>query len=359
MAFDPIQEDCLRLVLAAMRREHIYPLENEPFIESCMEAFQSDPARLIVDDTDRAFHLVVQATELLDYRLPFIADDTEADQLAATAEHQLREACSLDPRNWDAQRMLAGITANTNDAYVSYLLDHRDEVLEEAVSLKERARDPWEREFAADLGVRPYLRWEAAIASRALIAGQYRLALSAAERSLEAAPTDPAGVRQTAVLAMAKLECDAEQIGAFSRKHALSSTLTLQQGRRQPQQAPAPDAWTLIAQLSCAYRALDYDGATRILRAILKTYPRAAEPLYFQAEFPEGVFGRVNVEAGSEDELILALSEATPLLQEGVGAPESASLAAWIGTHDAVQSALSRLDARMTTPQGRPLRGDN
>ena len=75
MAFDPIQEDCLRLILEAMRRERVYPLENALFIETCMTAFNDDPARLIVTDRDRAFHLVAKATQTIDYRFPFITDD--------------------------------------------------------------------------------------------------------------------------------------------------------------------------------------------------------------------------------------------------------------------------------------------
>ena len=37
----------------------------------------------------------------------------------------MREAVELDPKNWDARRMLTAICANSNDEYVSYLLDNR------------------------------------------------------------------------------------------------------------------------------------------------------------------------------------------------------------------------------------------
>ena len=47
MAFDPIQEDCHRLVLEAMRRERVYPLDNTVFIEKAMETFQSNPSSLV------------------------------------------------------------------------------------------------------------------------------------------------------------------------------------------------------------------------------------------------------------------------------------------------------------------------
>ena len=54
MAYDPIQEDCLRLILGALHREHIYPLENAAFIARCMEDYHRDPAKLIVSGIDKA-----------------------------------------------------------------------------------------------------------------------------------------------------------------------------------------------------------------------------------------------------------------------------------------------------------------
>ena len=50
---------------------------------------------------------------------------------------------------------------------------------------------------------------------------------------------------------------------------------------------------------------------------------------------------------GSEDELVLAISEATPLLQEGMGAPEASSFSTWISQSDAVQDALDQQDAQL------------
>lgn len=340
MAFDPIQEDCLRLTLEAMRRDRIYPLNNQAYIERCMRAFQHDPAQLIVHDADRAFHLVALATETIDYRAPFIVDDAAAEEAASAAEHQLREACELNPGNWDARRMLAALEAPSNDAYVGYLLDHRAEVERDLEQTIAAAADPYAREYADDLAHRPYLRWLAALASRALIAGQYRLALKTAEESLTVAPDDPADVRHTGVLALAKLECSRDDLKRFRREHANSYQPAATRYRRHHLAERSPDAWILIAELAIAYHELDYAGATRALRALLRAYPRAAEPLYYQAEFPDGVFSRVNVVPGSEDELILALSEATPLLQEGLGAPTNAGLATWIADHELVQSAL-------------------
>ena len=43
MAFDPIQEDCHRLVLEALRRDNI-PLTDGPAVERLMEQFTRNPA---------------------------------------------------------------------------------------------------------------------------------------------------------------------------------------------------------------------------------------------------------------------------------------------------------------------------
>ncbi len=77
MAFDPIQEDCHRLVLEALRRDNI-PLTDGPAVERLMEQFTRNPAPLIVHDRDRAGHLIAKVVEAVDYRIPFIPDDAQA-----------------------------------------------------------------------------------------------------------------------------------------------------------------------------------------------------------------------------------------------------------------------------------------
>ncbi len=101
MAFDPIQEDCHRLV-EALRRDNI-PLTDAAAVERLMGQFTRNPAPLIVHDRDRAGHLIAKVVEAVDYRIP-LADDTQAEQEEAAAENMLREAAALDPANWDAQR---------------------------------------------------------------------------------------------------------------------------------------------------------------------------------------------------------------------------------------------------------------
>lgn len=344
MAFDPLQEDCLRLILSSMKHDRI-PLSDSAYVQRAANAFRADPASLIHTDTDRSFHLVAKATELIDFRSLWVTDDAEADHIAEQAENYLNEAAELDPGNWDAVRMLAAMGAPTNDAYVNYLLDNLDAVERDMAAVRVRTADPYDAEFARDLGQRPYLRWLAAISSRALISGRYRLSRKYAEKSLGLAPLDPVGVRHTAMLALAKLEADPAELKDFRARYATAYQQTIPQHQRRrryadERDAQPTDAWSLIAEMNAAYRALDFVGATCALRAIIRIYPHAAETLFTQAEFPDGVFGRVDTEPGSADELILALSEATPLLQEGAGAPDDASFSQWVAGHELVQSGF-------------------
>ena len=88
MAFDPIQEDCHRLVLEALRRDNI-PLTDAAAVERLMEQFTRDPAPLIVHDRDRAGHLIAKVVEAVDYRIPFIPDDARQSR-----KRQLPRTCS-------------------------------------------------------------------------------------------------------------------------------------------------------------------------------------------------------------------------------------------------------------------------
>lgn len=355
MAYDPIQEDCLRLILEDMRRKKVFPLENPAVIEHDMHAYQEDPARLIASDADRSFHLMTRAAELVDYRVPFINDEAEAARQDDAATDYLREATELDPSNWDAKRMLFAMEAPCNDVYVSYLLDNLPAIRSHTQALIEGAHDPYEREYASDLGQRPYLRWLGAIASRALISGQYLLSLEHAEAALEIDPADQGDLHRTALLAMAKLEWGLDDIESFTKRHALAFSHARQAPRRGGRVTGSTrvDPWAALARASVQYRSFEFEAAEKTLGALVKQYPHGAEALYYQAEFPEGVFARVNTLPGSEDELILAISEATPLLQEGYGSPDTASFSTWVSDCDVVQEALdeSHAGARDAAPR--------
>ena len=353
MAFDPIQEDCHRLVLEALRRDNI-PLTDGAAVERLMEQFTRDPAPLIVHDRDRAGHLIAKVVEAVDYRIPFIPDDTQAEREEAAAENMLREAAALDPANWDAQRMLTALTAESNEEYVQYLVSKCDEVEHDLALKIASAQDP--------TSARPQATLRAALSALAcrlgiarLISGRYRMSLEAANRSLDFAPNDPAGVRHTAMLAMAKLEYPAEELKRFRSAHSVPY-LANTPLRRRPKDAERDlDPWTLIALMSAAWRELDYEGAEHYLRILVRSCPHAAEALYFQTEFPDASMPRQR-RRGLHRRARPCTLRATPVLQEGLGAPDNASFAAWVATNDIVRSQIDERILR-AAEQGLPFKG--
>lgn len=341
MAFDPMQEDCHRLVLETMRRNKV-ALNDSDYVGHIMEAFQNDSDELIVTDRDRAFHLVAQVAASVDYQIPFIADDAQAETEADRAEDMIAEAVRLDPNNLDAQRMQAALASDSNEEYVAYMEERLGEVQTSTTLVMQNTQTAYDREFAADLAKRPYLRWMNALAARQLISGRYRRALNLAEQSLAADPTDPGDVRYTALLAASKLEYSALELRRFRTRHQLAFRSAPVPRHKRYCKNIVCDAWSLIAEMNAHYRAFEYDEATETLRTIKRYYPHAAEAFYFQAEFPDGIYARVNVVPGTTDELVLAISEATPLLQEGFGNPDSADFALWVRNHELVQGSLDR-----------------
>ena len=120
MAFDPLQEDCNRLVLEALRRNDASPDDGQ-FINRCIETYRTDPDSLIVTDRDRSFHLTAKAAGLIDYRIPFMTDEAAAEQAAQQAEDILREALSLADNDFKfkfekAQEELAEARAKLDEA---------------------------------------------------------------------------------------------------------------------------------------------------------------------------------------------------------------------------------------------------
>ena len=178
--------------------------------------------------------------------------------------------------------------------------------------------------------MRPYLRWLATMADKALICGRNRQCLDICRRALEADPNDAADVRFSAALAYAKLE-DAAGLDALAKR---SATLGV------PRRHEGPDAWQLIARMSLAHSRCDKDDALHQLRALLAAYPHAAATLVSQRELPDGVFCRLAVPPYSEDELIVATSEATVLFQEGRDNHGRGALGSWVAAQ------AQRLDPR-------------
>lgn len=322
VAFDPQREDYQRLGLRFARS-----LCNNGASSATREfasfsrRFAQDRDSLPQSDSDRAFHLVALAAKGIDCELPF-ASEEDGQKLIENGHRILDEAISIDAHCYDAIRMKAAATSPSFDAFLEFLNEREDEVHDwcdhernnatAGETSGERAR------LAADLAMRPYLRWIATQAEEALICGRNKEALRFAHKALELDPHDMADIRFTAALAYAKLE-DEQGLDAL-----------VSQNREAGRMRPSDDAWTQLARLALAYKRHDLESAEKRIDAILATYPHAAEALIRQNELPDGVFARLSVPPYSEDEIILALSEGTVLLQEGIDLQGRGVLSSWV-----------------------------
>ena len=293
MAFDPHQEDYQRL---GLRYAHTLP-SSDPFqatraLAGFGKRFSQNRDSLPQSDGDRAFHLVVQATEVVDYQLPFMAEGTSGP-LVARAASLLSEALALDPGCHDAIRMKAAIELDSFEDYYRFLKDGADNVRSSCkLSLASGTDD--DAALGNDLAMRPYVRWMASLAARALVCGRYRSCVDTCLHLLDEDPVDQADVRRTAALAYAKLEDEAGLDELSSR-----FGVTFDGGLRM-------DAWFLLARMALAHKAHDLDMAHSLLERCLTGYPHAATTLTRQDELPDGVFSRIMVMPRSEDELVLA-----------------------------------------------------
>ena len=85
-----------------------------------------------------------------------------------------------------------------------------------------------------------------------------------------------------------------------------------------------------LARLALAHKRHDMSLAHQLLERLASTYEGCASALITQTELPDGVFARLAVPPYSEDELILAISEATVLLQEGEDQSGRGVLGTWV-----------------------------
>lgn len=320
MSFDPQREDYQRLGLryAASLKDADPATANRAFA-SFGRRFSQDRDSLPQTDADRAFHLVSMAAVVIDYQLPFAQEDT-AKQLIDRGHQLLDEAVSLDPTCSDAYRMRAAAETGSFDAFYAYLRDGAAEVkarCDAACSAITPETDGERAPLARAVAMRPYLRWMAAYAEEALICGRNRKAIRIATDVLSLDPRDEADARFTAALAYAKLEDEQGLEQLVSRQAPLAHRA-------------ADDAWTQLARIAIAYKRNDLRRAEDVLHVLLNSYPYAAEALIRQDELPDGVFARLAATPYSEDELILAISEGTVLLQEGRDPRDRGALGGWL-----------------------------
>lgn len=321
VAYDPRREDYQRLALRyAQSLSKSDPVAAARAFTDFGRRFARDRDTLPQSDADRAFHLVSIAAEVIDYQLPFSNED-KAGALISRSRDLLDEAISLDPQCHDAIRMRAARTNATFDAQFDFLSEGAEEVLASCQAARDSIPDDGDDErvtLGRDIAMRPYRRWMAALAEEALICGRNRRCAEAGERLLERDPSDQADVRFTLALAYAKLE-DQASLDALARRY----------GSIAPPRA-ADDAWMGIARLALAHKSHDMALARQLLERLIGAYDGCASALISQIELPDGVFARLAVPPYSEDELILAISEATVLLQEGDEKSGRGVLGSWV-----------------------------
>ena len=321
MAFDPQREDYQRLALRfAYSLDDTDTAHETSAFMAFGRRFAQDRDSLPQSDSDRAFHLVTLASKAIDYELPFAPED-QAQKIIKDGHRILDEALSLDPHCYDALRMKAAAANPSFDSFLTFLNESASEVraycTEQANNISPDVSDE-RRRLLSDLAMRPYVRWVANQAEEALICGRNRETLRLAEHALELDPSDMADIRFTAALAYAKLEDEAGLDRFVKSRHGSGQT------------RPFDDAWTYIAYLALAFKQHDMQRAFGHIKDLVARYPHAAEALIRQNEFPDGVFARLAVMPYSEDEIILALSESTVLLQEGVDLEGRGVLSSWI-----------------------------
>lgn len=338
MPFDPQREDYQRMgLLFANSLTTTNPVEVARSFAKFGRQFAQDRDKLPQTDDDRAFHLVANATALIDYQLPF-ASDAQAQKLIDQAHVALEEALKLDPRNPDALRMERASQIPSFEGYYDYLREHREEARATCEERAQRAREAYDGDrqgLACMLAMAPYLRWLAALASKAIVCGHNHAALDYCHDLLDLDPTDAAGANRSAAIAYAKLEDQEGLAGLLPQVHG-----------RTARPAEVRDAWLLISLCALCYKNYDLDGAQQLVDALCRSYPHAPITLYLQRELPDGVFSRLAVDQGSEDELILAVSECTVLLQEGRDSSARGSFGAWM---------MREADKRLTSEDRRSL----
>ena len=320
MAYDAHREDYQRLGLRFARSlDGRDPIAATRAFATFGRRFSQDRDSLPQSDADRAFHLVAEATTLIDYELPF-ADDQRAEELIDQGHRLLDEAIALDPRCHDAIRMKSAAESPSFEGYYDFLAANAEDVrqtCEEARSHATTDDSPERAALEADIAMRPYYRWLATQAAKAVICGRNREAIRLCERLLELDPTDASDARFTCAIAYAKLE-DEQGLERFAAR------------TRPLMRANTEDAWMQLSRLSLAHKRHDLGEARRFLRQLQDCYPQASLTLSSQKELPDGVFARLAVPPFSEDELVLAVSEGTVLLQEGRDDAWRGVLGTWI-----------------------------
>lgn len=341
MAHSAQKEDYQRLSLRFVRSlDGTDPLKATREYASFGRRFAQDRDALPQTDADRAFHLVALATEIVDYELPFSTGEA-ANALIERGKGLLDEALALDASCFDALRMRSSTQMTSVGERVDYLKAEEPRVRAACEAARDAAgdEDPDRGALAGELAMRPYYRWLATLAEEELICGRNRACAEVCRRLLEIDPSDISDARFTLAYALAKLEDEAAFEELLGTYHACAA-------RR-----PADDAWVALARIAFAHKRHNTAEAEAQLRHLLASYPNGAVALIRQNELPDGEFARITVAPYSEDELVVALSEAVVLLQEGNDRSGKGVLGLWLAEHTAMLRPHAVAEARMLEAQ--------
>lgn len=288
-------------------------------------------------DADRAFFLMARAEQILDRSVIVAQTEDEATALLKEASALVDEALKLDPACYDAVRMRRYLGRPARDEMVSFLAASADEVLEgcEAAARSNGLVAP-PGKASLSVYMRPYLRWCFDWANEQLGCGRYGRSLEVCLHALDIDGIDYVGMRHIAAFDYVKLE-DAEGLERLAGRFPTSDT----------------DAWFLLSRCVMAYKQRRLDDAAAVLHRIVELFPRAGCTLAYQDELPAGVFGHLEFETGTEDELFVAVSEAAVILDENCGDYMS-PLSDWIARDPAVSAAREAQEAREAQVPGGP-----
>lgn len=320
-------EDFERLAVRWADSEH--PADGYPSLVAAIAAF---PERYMADrdalpqtDADRAFWLVCRACEMLDRTMYEAPDEASAMQLAQSALGLVDEALALDPQCHDARRIRFALDRPSRDAMVDWLQSGAEEVRSSCLEAARAAElVPPDGRWGMSVYLRPYLRWMLALANEQLSCGRYRKSLEVCDHLMELDADDLAGARLVAAYDYVKLE-DAEGLAALIGRY--------------PEK---PNAWFLLSRCFMAYKQRRLEDAAQILHEILRTYQGAGCTLSYQEELPPGMFTcHLEFAPGSADELYIAMSEASVVIDENCGDYVS-SLSGWIAADPLVAEACDR-----------------
>ena len=270
---------------------------------------RANPDAYVSAAPERALLLLAQALESIgesrdrddyldddQYRLAFMG---RMGVLAAASE----KALEIDPESLDAKLLLAIATPQPVDRRVRSMAEALAEA--EATTEKPGSDEALARELGlpegySNLFCRPRLRVLAAISRWSLLAGQPRRAVKNALKLLAATKRehDPYGARFTLALAYARLEDEA----GFQE-------LDRAWGHRD-------SAWSALARMLLLFKLDRMPAARRALSGYVSVYESGAfglaNPTLVEPYLPD----RPRFEPGSLDEVVLAVHEAEPIIQD-------------------------------------------